>query len=63
MQKLHPSYRDPKIFNNQYIIKNQISAGSFGIVYLAVDKITKEEVAVKLEKIETEDVATLDREI
>jgi len=28
-----------------------------------VDKITKEEVAVKLEKIETEDIATLDREI
>lgn len=33
------------------------------MVYLAFDKYTKEEVAVKLEKEENEDVCTLDREI
>ncbi|CAD8082907.1 unnamed protein product [Paramecium primaurelia] len=63
MMKLPPSYRDPKIFNNKYIIKQQISSGSFGIVYLAFDKHTREEVAVKIEKEENEDVSSLDREI
>lgn len=33
------------------------------MVYLAFDKYTREEVAVKLEKEENEDVCTLDREI
>ena len=61
--KLPASYKDPKIFNNQFIVKNQISSGSFGIVYLAVDKNTKEEVAIKLEKEENEEVATLEREV
>lgn len=60
--KLPASYKDPKIFNNKYIIKNQISSGSFGTVYLAFDKTTKEEVAIKLEK-DDDDVCTLDREI
>jgi hypothetical protein len=32
-------------------------------VYLAFDKHTKEEVAVKLEKEENEDVCTLEREV
>jgi serine/threonine protein kinase len=32
-------------------------------VYLAFDKTTKEEVAVKLEKEENEDVCTLEREV
>lgn len=61
--KLPPSYKEPKIFNNKYIVKNQISSGSFGVVYLAHDKNTKEEVAIKLEKEENEDVCTLEREI
>jgi casein kinase I family protein HRR25 len=61
--KLPSSYKDPKIFNNKFIVKNQISSGSFGVVYLAHDKYTKEEVAVKLEKEENEDVCTLEREI
>lgn len=61
--RLPASYRDPKIFNNKYIIKQQISSGSFGVVYLAIDKHTREEVAVKIEKEENEDVSTLDREI
>jgi predicted Ser/Thr protein kinase len=32
-------------------------------VYLAFDKHTKEEVAIKLEKEENEEVCTLDREV
>lgn len=51
---------EPKIFDNKYIIKQQLSSGSFGIVYLAFHKLTKEEVAVKLEKGEHE---TLDHEV
>lgn len=61
MSSLPSSYKDPKIFNNQYIVKNQISSGSFGVVYLAFDKTTREEVAIKLEKYE-DDMCTLDRE-
>ncbi|CAD8055776.1 unnamed protein product [Paramecium primaurelia] len=60
MKKLPRSYLEPKIFDNKYIIKNQLSSGSFGVVYLAIHKITREEVAVKLEKGEHE---TLDREV
>ncbi len=50
MKKLPASYLEPKIFNNQYIVKHQISSGSFGIVYFAFDKNTKEEIAIKCEK-------------
>ncbi|CAD8049712.1 unnamed protein product [Paramecium sonneborni] len=60
MKKLPSSYLEPKIFDNKYIIKQQLSSGSFGVVYLAIHKITREEVAVKLEKGEQE---TLDREV
>ncbi|CAD8071373.1 unnamed protein product [Paramecium sonneborni] len=60
MKKLPSSYLEPKIFDNKYIIKNQLSQGSFGVVYLAIHKVTREEVAVKLEKGEHE---TLDREV
>ena len=60
--KLPSSYKDPKIFNNKYIVKSQISSGSFGVVYLAFDKVTKEELAIKLEK-EDDDVCTLEREV
>lgn len=60
--KLPPSYKDPKIFNNKFIVKQQISSGSFGVVYLAFDKVTKEELAIKLEK-EDDDVCTLEREV
>ncbi|CAD8045530.1 unnamed protein product [Paramecium primaurelia] len=60
MKKLPSTYLEPKIFDNKYIIKNQLSSGSFGVVYLAIHKITREEVAVKLEKGEHE---TLDREV
>ena len=62
-KELIAKYKEPKILNNKYIIKNQLSSGSFGVVYLAFDKITKEEVAVKLEKEENEEVGTLEREV
>lgn len=40
-----------------------MSAGSFGIVYLAFDKYTREEVAIKVEKSLKADIGTLEREI
>ncbi|CAD8148799.1 unnamed protein product [Paramecium pentaurelia] len=58
--KLPSSYLEPKIFDNKYIVKEQLSSGSFGVVYLAIHKVTREEVAVKLEKGQQE---TLDREV
>ena len=32
----------------RYILKNKISQGGFGKVYLAIDKITKHEVVIKV---------------
>lgn len=62
--KLIQQYREPKIFNNKYIIKHQISSGSFGVVYLAYDKHTKEECAIKLEKDDDQDdLCTIVREV
>lgn len=63
MKKLASKYQDPKIFNNQFIIKEKLSAGSFGTVYLAFDKYTREEVAIKVEKSLKSQVGTLEREI
>ncbi|CAD8141935.1 unnamed protein product [Paramecium octaurelia] len=60
LPKLPSSYLEPKIFDNKYIVKEQLSSGSFGVVYLAIHKVTREEVAVKLEKGQQE---TLDREV
>ncbi|CAD8134370.1 unnamed protein product [Paramecium pentaurelia] len=60
MKKLPSSYQEPKIFDNKYIIKQKLSSGSFGVVYQAIHKVTREEVAVKLEKGDQE---TLDREV
>jgi casein kinase 1/casein kinase 1 alpha len=50
-------------FNHQYVVKKKLSAGSFGVVFLGYDKVTKEEVAIKVEKEENEDVKSLDREV
>ena len=58
--RLPSSYMEPKIFDNKYVVKQQLSSGSFGIVYLAIHKVTREELAVKLEKGDHE---TLDREV
>ena len=63
ISKLQGHYNEPKIFNNQYIVRNQISSGSFGTVYLVHDKITMEEFALKLEKEENEQIGSLDREV
>ena len=63
MSKLQSHYNEPQIFNNQYIIKHQISSGSFGTVYLVYDRITMEEYALKLEKQENEEIGSLDREV
>ncbi len=63
MKKLPPNYSEPKIFNNQFIIKSKISSGSFGIVYLAYDKYNREELAIKCEKESKQDAGTIDREV
>lgn len=45
------------------MVKKKISAGSFGVVFLGYDKNSKEEVAIKLEKEDNEEVKSLDREV
>ncbi|CAD8084168.1 unnamed protein product [Paramecium sonneborni] len=52
-----------KIFNNQFIVQRKISSGSFGIVYQGLDQINKQEVAIKIEREENEEVKSLDREV
>lgn len=44
------------------MVKKKISSGSFGVVFHGYDKITKEEVAIKLEKEENEEIKSLNRE-
>lgn len=39
---------DKLTIDNRYVIKKKISQGGFGKVYLGVDKITKQEVVVKV---------------
>jgi casein kinase 1 len=56
------NFREPKILHNKYVVKNRISSGSFGVVYLAVDKTTKENVAVKIERTEHASMGTLNKE-
>ncbi|CAD8150731.1 unnamed protein product [Paramecium octaurelia] len=51
-----------KLYNNRFFIKKKISAGSFGVVFLCEDLQTKEYVAMKVEKDDT-NVIGLDREI
>ncbi|CAD8197067.1 unnamed protein product [Paramecium pentaurelia] len=52
-----------KIFNNQFVVHKKLSSGSFGIVYQGLDQINKQEVAIKIEKEENEEVRSLDREV
>lgn len=52
-----------RIFNNQFLVKKKISSGSFGVVFLGLDKIGKEEVAIKVEKEDNEEVKSLEREV
>ncbi|KAL4502231.1 hypothetical protein ABPG72_000466 [Tetrahymena utriculariae] len=55
--------KESKIFNNQWILKKKVSSGSFGVVFIGMDKNTKEFVAIKLEKEDNEDIRSLDREV
>lgn len=52
-----------KIINDRWILKRKISSGSFGVVYLGKDLHNGENVAVKLELPENEEVQSFDREI
>ncbi|CAD8047005.1 unnamed protein product [Paramecium sonneborni] len=52
-----------QIFNNQFVIKKRISSGSFGVVYQGFDLRSTENVAIKVEKQEIDDLFSLDREI
>ena len=49
--------------DNQWTIIKKISSGSFGIVFLAENVDSKQNVAVKLEREEQEDVKALFKEI
>lgn len=57
------SLNSPKIFGNRFIFKKKLSQGSFGIVYLVLDRATNTECALKAEKEEHEETKTLEREI
>ncbi|CAD8136389.1 unnamed protein product [Paramecium octaurelia] len=52
-----------KIFNNQFVVKKRISSGSFGVVYQGVDLRSSDHVAIKVEKLEVDELLSLDREI
>jgi casein kinase 1/casein kinase 1 alpha len=41
----------------------KLSSGSFGVVFLGMDLLTKQEVAIKVEKEENEEVRSLEREV
>lgn len=45
------------------MVQKRISSGSFGVVLLGYDKDTKQEVAIKIEKEENEEVKSLEREV
>lgn len=36
--------------NEQYVLKKKVSQGSFGVVYVGQDVLTKQYVAIKVEK-------------
>jgi len=52
-----------KVFNNRYVVVKKISSGSFGVVFLGLDRDTKQDVAIKVEKEENEEVKSLEREV
>jgi serine/threonine protein kinase len=51
------------VFNNQYVVRKKLSSGSFGVVFLGEDKLTQAEVALKIEKEDSEETRSLDREV
>ncbi|CAD8120877.1 unnamed protein product [Paramecium sonneborni] len=52
-----------RIFNNQFVVQRKLSAGSFGVVFVGLDQNSKQEVAIKVEKEENEDVRSFEREV
>ena len=52
-----------KIFNKQYLVGKKISSGSFGVVFLGFDNESNQEVAIKVEKEENEEVKSMEREV
>ena len=59
---LNPYDKELK-FNNIYQIKKKISSGSFGIVYSGLNVSSNEEIAIKIEKVENEEMKSVFREI
>ena len=49
-------------FNNIYQCTKKINSGSFGTVYAGINLLTKEEVAIKIEKITNEEMRSVFRE-
>ncbi len=45
------------------MVVKKLSSGSFGVVFLGHDKETNQDVAIKIEKEENEDVRSLEREV
>ncbi|CAD8141347.1 unnamed protein product [Paramecium pentaurelia] len=51
-----------RVYYGRFIQKEKLSAGSFGVVYICQDKVSREYVAMKVEK-ENNNMLSLDREI
>lgn len=65
MKEEEPDYSD-FLFNSTFFLKRKISAGSFGVVFCGLNKYTKEEVAIKLEEVQTnneDQIRSVQREV
>ncbi|CAD8139024.1 unnamed protein product [Paramecium pentaurelia] len=51
-----------RIYYGRFVQKEKLSQGSFGVVYICHDKVTRDYVAIKIEK-ENSDLMSLEREI
>ncbi|CAD8076673.1 unnamed protein product [Paramecium sonneborni] len=54
--------KELKVFNNQFVVLKKLSSGSFGVVFQGEDKKTGEQIALKIEKEESDEAKSLDRE-
>ncbi|CAD8142911.1 unnamed protein product [Paramecium octaurelia] len=54
--------KELKVFNNQFVVLKKLSSGSFGVVFQGEDKKTSEQIALKIEKEESDEAKSLDRE-
>lgn len=57
------SFIGARIFANRFVLKEKLSSGSFGVVYLVHDRATNIDCALKVEKEENIETKTLEREI